>query len=275
MGKSTFCSTLIQHCQNIGRSVHLLNLDPAATSFEIEPVKDIRDLCSLEEVMQELDLGPNGGLIYCMEYLLDNLDWLEEDLSCYDNDFLLVDCPGQIELYTHYPIMQQLVKFFDQQLGYRCVAAYLMEGQFVQDHSKFFAGTLTALATMVQLEIPHINILTKMDLYLQLHKEHQQLDDEEAEDLFIEQELGRFLDPDPTLLASKAAAVKSKHERLNAAVADLIDEFGIVSFIPLNINREESIGRILLHIDTAVQYAENVEPKLKESREEEEEEDEE
>lgn len=29
---------------------------------------DIRELISLEDVMEELQLGPNGGLIYCMEY---------------------------------------------------------------------------------------------------------------------------------------------------------------------------------------------------------------
>ena len=29
---------------------------------------DIRDLVSLQDVMEELDLGPNGGLVYCFEY---------------------------------------------------------------------------------------------------------------------------------------------------------------------------------------------------------------
>ena len=27
--------------------------------------------------MTEMKLGPNGGLIYCMEYLIDNIDWLQ------------------------------------------------------------------------------------------------------------------------------------------------------------------------------------------------------
>lgn len=31
---------------------------------------DIRELISLDDVMEELGLGPNGGLIYCMEYVL-------------------------------------------------------------------------------------------------------------------------------------------------------------------------------------------------------------
>ncbi len=28
---------------------------------------DIRDLITLDDVAEELQLGPNGGLVYCME----------------------------------------------------------------------------------------------------------------------------------------------------------------------------------------------------------------
>ena len=66
-GKSTFCNALITHAQTLGRSVHLFNLDPAADRFEYEPTLDIRELINLEDVMEELEFGPNGGLIYCFE----------------------------------------------------------------------------------------------------------------------------------------------------------------------------------------------------------------
>ena len=36
-------------------------------------IADIRELIDLEDVMEELGLGPNGGLMYCMEYPLLNL----------------------------------------------------------------------------------------------------------------------------------------------------------------------------------------------------------
>lgn len=49
--------------------MHLFNLDPAATKFEYPPSIDIKDLISLEEVMEDLQLGPNGGLIYCFEWV--------------------------------------------------------------------------------------------------------------------------------------------------------------------------------------------------------------
>jgi hypothetical protein len=41
---------------------------------------DIADLISLEVVQRELGLGPNGGLLYCIDYLEKNIDWLREQL---------------------------------------------------------------------------------------------------------------------------------------------------------------------------------------------------
>ena len=58
----------------------------------------------------DLRFGPNGGLVFCLEFLLENLDWLEEKLRAdADDDYILFDCPGQIELYTHLPVMRKLV----------------------------------------------------------------------------------------------------------------------------------------------------------------------
>ena len=45
-----------------------MNLDPAAEEFTFEPDVDIKDLISLEDVMEEMGLGPNGGLMACFEY---------------------------------------------------------------------------------------------------------------------------------------------------------------------------------------------------------------
>lgn len=41
-GKSTYCKVMQEHCQNARRSVHVVNLDPAAESFEYEVAFDIR-----------------------------------------------------------------------------------------------------------------------------------------------------------------------------------------------------------------------------------------
>ncbi len=57
--------------------MHIVNLDPAAESFAYTPEVDVRTLVTADDVMEMMDLGPNGALVYCMEYLLENLNWLE------------------------------------------------------------------------------------------------------------------------------------------------------------------------------------------------------
>jgi len=246
-GKSTFCSSLIAHGQTMGRTMHLFNLDPAAEKFEYSPSVDIRDLIGLDEVMEDLDFGPNGGLIYCFEYLLENLDWLHESLGDYDDDYLIIDCPGQIELYTHFPIMTKLENLLTRQLDIRLCATYLLESQFMEDKTKFFSGVMSAMSCMINLECPHINILSKMDL---------------VKGGKSKRELSRFVDPDPTLLADEVnSRTNPKFHALNEAIVRLIEDYNMVQFIPLDLTDTESLNFVLSHIDNAIQYGEAEEPK--------------
>lgn len=72
--------------------------------------------------------------------------------------------PGQIELYTHIPLLPRLASFLQQRCDMRLCAAYLLESQFMEDKAKFFAGVMSAMSCMVSLECSHVNVLSKMDL---------------------------------------------------------------------------------------------------------------
>ncbi|KAL8985846.1 MAG: hypothetical protein Q9205_000564 [Flavoplaca limonia] len=246
-GKTTFCNALIQHLRLNKRSCFYVNLDPAAEDFSYEPDLDIKDLISLEDVMEEMGLGPNGGLIFCFEHLLQNLDFLTNALEPLSEEYLIVlDLPGQIELYTHIPVVPTLVKHLTRfgSLNVSLCAAYLLESTFVIDRAKFFAGTLSAMSAMIMLEIPHVNILSKMDL---------------VKGSVPKRQLKRFLDPDTSLLDDNNAQNPSR--RLNKAVAQLIDDFSMVSFLQLDVQDEDSVGGILSYIDDAIQYHEAQEPR--------------
>ncbi len=243
-----------------------MNLDPAAEEFTHEPDLDIKDLISLEDVMEEMGLGPNGGLIYCFEFLLENLDFISEALDPLTEEYLIIiDMPGQIELYTHIPILPALVKHLTRTgaLDINLCAAYLLEATFVVDRAKFFAGTLSAMSAMIMLEVPHVNILSKMDL---------------VKGQVGKRELKRFLDPDTTLLDddptetdvdngegasgdSQTVMRGASFKRLNKAVAGLIDSFSMVSYLKLDVQDEDSVNGILSYIDDAIQFHEAQEPK--------------
>lgn len=52
-----------QYLAALGRKVAVVNLDPANDTLPYEYAVNIMDLVSLEEVMRETGLGPNGGRI--------------------------------------------------------------------------------------------------------------------------------------------------------------------------------------------------------------------
>jgi len=137
----------------------------------------------------------------------------------------------------------------------------------VVDRAKFFAGTLSAMSAMIMLEVPHVNVLSKMDL---------------VKGQVGKRELKRFLDPDTTLLDDDPADVASGNvdddgtgetgdaqtvmrgasfKRLNRAVAQLIDSFSMVSYLKLDVQDEDSVGAILSYVDDAIQFHEAQEPK--------------
>jgi len=268
-GKSTFCTGLIQHLQNNKRPCFYVNLDPAAEDFAFEPDLDIKDLISLEDVMEEMSLGPNGGLIYCFEFLMENLDFLTDPLEEVTDDYLIVfDMPGQIELYTHVPILPGLVKtLMHGSLNIRMCAAYLLEATFVIDRPKFFSGTLSAMSAMLMLEMPHINILSKMDLVKgQVAKRELKrfvqvdadlIEDDPSRRTTDEEDNRKYRDPATT----ESLMSGSAFHKLNKAVAQLIDDFSMVSYLKLDVQDEDSLNTILSYIDDAIQFHEAQEPK--------------
>jgi GTPase SAR1 family protein len=91
------------------RNIHVVNLDPAAEKYSYAATADIRELINTDDVMEYTKLGPNGGLVFSMDYLIQNIDWLEDKIGDMGiDDYVLFDCPGQIELYTHLDIMNKV-----------------------------------------------------------------------------------------------------------------------------------------------------------------------
>lgn len=117
-GKSTYCDGMHQMLNALNRKTHVVNLDPANDHTSYESALDVRDLVQLDEIMEAEELGPNGGVLYALEELEHNIDWLEEGLSKLLDDYVIFDCPGQVELFTHHASLRNIF-FRLQKLGYR------------------------------------------------------------------------------------------------------------------------------------------------------------
>jgi GTPase SAR1 family protein len=225
----------------------------------------------VEEVMEELGLGPNGGLIYCMEYLLNNLDWLQDHLDTFgDDDYLLLDCPGQLELYTHVPLMRNVIDRM-RMWGYEAsmVAVFLIDTTFVCDTSKFISGSLLSLSAMIALELPHVNVLTKCDL-LSEEDVDRILNMQSASELWtLEQDRNSLLPAnyeDGTDDNRRFEQRRRNRQRLTDAICSLLDDYTMVSYVPLNIQDEDSIDHVLACVDATIQYGEDLEVRGMEGR---------
>ena len=256
------------------RKVHVANLDPAAENFQYDVAFDIQDLISVEDVMDELGLGPNGALVYCIEYLLESgMDWLKDNLDNFDNEdeYLIIDLPGQIELYTHIPIMRRIIDQM-QMWGYgsSIVSVFVIDATFVCDAPKFISGCLLSLSSMISLELPHVNILSKCDLVDEETVERI-LDMESATFLWDKEEYNNALEvedastheDDIRIMVGNTRTNKrwEQRNRLTRAVCSILDDYSMVSFVPLNIFDEDSLDHVLMHVDHLLSYGEDLEIK--------------
>ena len=75
-GKSTYCQAMHMFLTELKVNHLLINLDPASENTPYVADIDIQELINIDDAMAELDLGPNGALIYCMDFVLENIEWL-------------------------------------------------------------------------------------------------------------------------------------------------------------------------------------------------------
>ncbi|KAF1402143.1 GPN-loop GTPase 2, partial [Spheniscus humboldti] len=242
-GKTTYCHGMQEFMGRIGRKVTVVNLDPANEAMPYQCAVDIAELITLPDVMENLKLGPNGGLIYCMEYLEANFDWLQEKLAAFGGHYYLFDCPGQVELYTHHDALKnvfaQLAKW-----NFRLAAVHLVDSHYCTDPGKFISVLCTSLSTMLHVELPHVNVLSKMDLIEQYGKLAFNLDYyTEVLDLSY---LVDHLASDPFF---------RNYRRLNEKLVEVIEDYSLVSFVPLNVQDKESMRQVMQAVDKANGYS--------------------
>ncbi|KAF2103191.1 hypothetical protein NA57DRAFT_33572 [Rhizodiscina lignyota] len=257
-GKSTYCDGLHQFMSAIGRPCSVVNLDPANDHVSYKAALDVRDLVSLEEVMEAEELGPNGGILYGLEELEHNFEWLEEGLKQLGDDYVLFDCPGQVELFTHHSSLRN-VFFRLQKLGYRLVVINLIDSYVLTQPSLYISALLLALRSMLQMDLPHLNVLTKIDNLASYPPLNFNLDFyTEVQDLNY---LLPYLDAERPHLAtagaktSKSDPPPSKFHALNAAIIELVTDFGLVGFETLAVEDRQSMATLLRAVDRAGGYA--------------------
>nr|XP_027201333.1 GPN-loop GTPase 3-like [Dermatophagoides pteronyssinus] len=226
-GKTTFCSNMRDYYSDAKRRVCLVNLDCAADASELKYDYDIRTEVTTRDIMKICNLGPNEALLRAFEYLRDETHWVEEvfEASICDGEIVLLDCPGQIELYMNSSAFQDVVKSL-QNWDYRLVTVYTMDASFALDANKLVSGTLCALTAMLNLATANVTMITKVDLLDAAQREAlQRVIEEQNYDT----------------LQTRADAANERNLALLRELNALLDDWSYVTFLCMDINDDRSL----------------------------------
>lgn len=250
-GKSTYCYGMYQFLSAIGRKCSIINFDPAN---ERQPYPkcafDIRDYIKVEDVMSKNNLGPNGGLMYALESLDENgIDIILSEIKSLgeEGNYLIFDCPGQVELFTHHNSLFKIFRRMSRDVSARLCVVSLVDSIYLTSPSQYISILLLSLRSMLQLDLPHVNVISKIDMLLSYGSLPMRLDYyTEVQDL-------KYLTP--YLLEESPTMLGKNFVRLTEIIGELVEDFNLVSFEVLAIENKNSVIRLLQVIDNANGYS--------------------
>jgi hypothetical protein len=160
-GKSMLTSKILEYYQTNGVFASVLNLDPGVESLPYRPDVDVRDYVDIVQIMKQYDLGPNGSMIMANDLIATKIEDIQNEIHGVNPDYLIVDTPGQIELFAY----RASGPFFIQNIdASEKTNIFLYDGTMIVSPSNFISISLLATSIKLRLGLPTINVMTKTDL---------------------------------------------------------------------------------------------------------------
>ncbi len=167
-GKSTLTNAFQVWLNNQGYDAITVNLDPGAESLLYAPDVDVRDWVKLSEIMAEYGLGPNGAQIAAADMMALNIGEISQVIDGYDTDYVLIDTPGQIELFAFRQSSKIIV---DGLSGDRSMLAFLFDPAVAKTANGYVSSLLLAATVHFRLPMPMMSLLSKADTLSEADKE--------------------------------------------------------------------------------------------------------
>jgi len=161
-GKTTLVKSFGEWLEELGFRVSRVNLDPGVEVLPYEATFDVRDVVRASDLMRELGLGPNGAMIMASKLMEERIDEIVKRMTASGADYILVDTPGQMELFVFRglgPSLSGAVK----RAG-RAVAVYIVDAETIRDASELLVIKLLSLIIELRLEIPTVAVINKGDV---------------------------------------------------------------------------------------------------------------
>lgn len=163
-GKTTFMHRLVCHTQASNIRGYVLNLDPAVMTLPFGANIDIRDTVVYKEVMKQFNLGPNGGILTSLNLFATKFD---EVVSMIERradqlDYVLVDTPGQIEIFTWSASGAIITEAFAS--TFPTVIAYVVDTPRSSSPATFMSNMLYACSILYKTRLPLVLAFNKTDV---------------------------------------------------------------------------------------------------------------
>ncbi len=167
-GKSLLVSKIYEYYTSNGAFAAILNLDPGVENLPYSCDIDVRDHVDIISLMKQYDLGPNGALIMANDLIASKIDKIQDEIANVNPDYLIIDTPGQIELFAYRTSGPFLVENLDAE---EKVNIFLYDGSLITTPVNFVSIALLATSIKLRLKISTINVITKTDLIAEKMKE--------------------------------------------------------------------------------------------------------
>ena len=155
---ATFSHWLTKH---IGVKVGCVNLDPGCTYLPYNPDLDVREMFTVTGIMEREKLGPNGAMIKAMEMMEERVEELEASIAEVKADILLVDTPGQMEVFVFRAAGPRVAEVFKR--SGRPVAVYVLDPSLAVNATGLAVAASLMVATQLRLRMPTVTVLNKAD----------------------------------------------------------------------------------------------------------------
>ena len=232
-GKTTLATNFCKWLNERGKSTCFINLDPGNFRLKVKPKVDVRDWVKSEEVMKNFNLGPNYGIIKSMELIEERIEAICEKIEKCEEEFKVIDTPGQIELFLYRDIGKKILKRIASKE--RSIILFLIDVNDLKDGEKFASIVAWNAILMLRLAENVVTLINKSDLLKDneieslkqkiLRKEFfEELKQREDYRSLIAENLERFFEF--TSLAQRPIFISALKQKNFEEIENVIEEIG-------------------------------------------------
>jgi GTPase SAR1 family protein len=160
-GKSLFTAAFSEWLKMSKQDVAVVNLDPGALKLPYSPDVDVRNYVDVGNIMEKYGLGPNGALIMAADLIADEIENLTRDIEDANADLVLVDTPGQMELFAFRASGPYIVNELTKE---NKAIVYLFDAVFSINPLNYVSNMFLSAAVYNRFFQPQIHLLSKCDL---------------------------------------------------------------------------------------------------------------